>query len=78
MRPGSPEKALTEEDIAFIGKLQKEIKKAEENIPRIIKADSPKETEQGLAKLILTISSYKKAYGEGGIQESEEGIAFSR
>ena len=54
-RHGSPEKALTEEDIAYIEKLQKEIKKAEENIPRIIKADSPRETEQGLAKLILTI-----------------------
>jgi hypothetical protein len=54
-RPGSPRKALTKEDIAFIGKLQKEIKKAEENIPRIIQADSPRETEQGLAKLILTI-----------------------
>ena len=54
-RPGSPEKALTKEDIAYIEKLQNEIKKAEENIPRIIHADSPKETEQGLAKLILTI-----------------------
>ena len=54
-RPGSPEKALTKEDIAYIEKLQKEIKKAEENIPRIIHADSPRETEQGLAKLILTI-----------------------
>jgi len=54
-RPGSPEKALTKEDIAYIEKLQNEIKKAEENIPRIIHADSPRETEQGLAKLILTI-----------------------
>jgi hypothetical protein len=53
--PGSREKELTEEDIAYIEKLQKEIKKAEENIPRLINADSPRETEQGLAKLILTI-----------------------
>ena len=53
--PGSPHNALTKEDIAYIETLRKEIKKAEENIPRIIHADSPRETEQGLAKLILTI-----------------------
>jgi hypothetical protein len=52
---GSPERALTEEDRTYIEKLQKEIRMAEENIPRIIRADSPRETEQGLAKLILTI-----------------------
>ncbi|MBA4391534.1 MAG: gas vesicle protein K [Syntrophus sp. (in: bacteria)] len=51
----SPERELTEDDKAYIEKLQKEIKKAEENIPRLINADSPRETEQGLAKLILTI-----------------------
>jgi hypothetical protein len=52
---GNPESELTEEDRVYIEKLQKEIKMAEENIPRLINADSPKETEQGLAKLILTI-----------------------
>jgi hypothetical protein len=46
---------MTDEDRAYIGKLQNEIRRAEENIPRIINADSPRETEQGLAKLILTI-----------------------
>lgn len=51
----SPEGVLTEEDRSYIEKLQKEIKRAEENIPRLINADSPRETEQGLAKLILTI-----------------------
>lgn len=51
----STDRELTEEDKAYIEKLQKEIKKAEENIPRIINANSPRETEQGLAKLILTI-----------------------
>jgi hypothetical protein len=53
--PGDPERELTEEDRIYIEKLQKEIKMAEDNIPRLINADSPKETEQGLAKLILTI-----------------------
>jgi len=51
----STDRELTKEDKAYIEKLQKEIKKAEENIPRLINADSPRETEQGLAKLILTI-----------------------
>jgi hypothetical protein len=54
-RKGSPDNTFTKSDVAYIEKLQKEIKRAEENIPRIIKADSPRETEQGLAKLILTI-----------------------
>jgi hypothetical protein len=53
--PGSPEAELSDADRVYIEKLQKEIKRAEENIPRLINADSPKETEQGLAKLILTI-----------------------
>ena len=52
---GDPEKELTTEDIAYIERLQREIKKTEENIPKIINANSPRETEQGLAKLILTL-----------------------
>jgi hypothetical protein len=54
-RFGDPEKELTPEDIEYIEKLQREIKKTEENIPKIINASSPRETEQGLAKLILTL-----------------------
>lgn len=53
--PGSQERELTEDDRAYIEKLQREIRKAEENIPRLIDAGSPRETEQGLAKLILSI-----------------------
>jgi len=45
----------TGEDIAYIQKLQREIRKAEENIPKLIDLGSPKKTEQGLAKLILTL-----------------------
>ena len=51
----NPEKELTPEDIEYIERLQREIKKAEENIPKLINADSPRETEQGLAKLVLTL-----------------------
>ncbi len=49
------DKKPTPEDIEYIEKLQREIRKAEENIPKLIDMGDPKETEQGLAKLILTI-----------------------
>lgn len=52
---GNSHKELTSEDRAYIERLQREIKKAEENIPKIINANSPRETEQGLAKLVLTL-----------------------
>jgi len=50
-----PDKELTAEDMEYIGKLQREIKRAEENIPKLIDLGNPKKTEQGLAKLILTL-----------------------
>jgi len=53
--PDNSGKELTEEDSAYIEKLQREIRKAEENIPRLLNMDGPRETEQGLAKLVLTI-----------------------
>ena len=49
------DKKPTPEDIEYIEKLQREIRKAEENIPKLIDMGDPQETEQGLAKLILTI-----------------------
>jgi len=49
------DKEATPEDIEYIEKLQREIRKAEENIPKLIDMGNPKQTEQGLAKLILTI-----------------------
>jgi hypothetical protein len=52
---GNPDNGLTPEDIDYIGKLQKEIRRAEENIPKLIDLGSPRKTEQGLAKLILTL-----------------------
>ncbi len=50
-----PDKEFTPEDMEYIQKLQREIRKAEENIPKLIDLGSPKKTEQGLAKLILTL-----------------------
>jgi hypothetical protein len=51
----NPDKELTAEDIEYINKLQREIKRAEENIPKLIDASDPKKAEQGLAKLVLTL-----------------------
>ena len=51
----NPDRELTPDDIAYIQKLQREIKKAEENIPKLIDLGSPKKTEQGLAQLVLTL-----------------------
>ena len=52
---GNHDNGLTHEDMDYIGKLQKEIRRAEENIPKLIDLGSPRKTEQGLAKLILTL-----------------------
>jgi len=52
---GNPDNGLTPEDMDYIGKLQKEIRRAEENIPKLIDLGSPRKTEQGLAKLVLTL-----------------------
>jgi hypothetical protein len=52
---GNPERELTPEDTAYIEKLQREIKRAEENIPKLIDLGHPKKAEQGLAKLVLTL-----------------------
>ena len=49
------DKEPTPEDIEYIERLQREIRKAEENIPKIIDMGNPKETEQGIAKLVLTL-----------------------
>jgi len=51
----NPDKGLTPEDIEYIQKLQREIKRAEENIPKLIDASDPKKAEQGLAKLVLAL-----------------------
>ena len=50
-----PDKEFTPDDIEYIEKLQREIKKAEENIPKLIDLGSPRKTEQGLAQLVLTL-----------------------
>jgi hypothetical protein len=52
---GRPDRGWTPEDVVYIEKLQREIKRAEGNIPRLIDLGHPKKAEQGLAKLVLTL-----------------------
>ena len=52
---GNSDKEFTPEDIEYIERLQREIRKAEENIPKLININNPRETEQGLVKLVLTL-----------------------
>ena len=52
---GNPGRELTSKDIEYMERLQREIRKAEENIPKLIDMGNPKKAEQGIAKLILTL-----------------------
>ena len=51
----NPEREPTKKELEYLAKLEREIRKAEANIPRLIDAKDPKETEQGVAKLVLTL-----------------------
>lgn len=51
----NPERKMTACDVEYLAKLSEEIKKAEINIAKNVNAGDPKETEKGLAQLILTI-----------------------
>lgn len=52
---GNPDSDPTSKDVEYIKRLQREIRRAEENIPKLIDLGNPKKTEQGLAKLILSL-----------------------
>ncbi len=45
----------TPEELEYVRNLETEIAKAESNISTLIEAGNPKETEQGLGKLVLTL-----------------------
>lgn len=50
-----PQRRPTQEELEYLAKLEKEIRRAEANIPRLIDADNPKKAEQGIAKLVLIL-----------------------
>jgi hypothetical protein len=45
----------TKEDLEYIARLEKEIKRAESQISGLIDVETPQKAEQGLAKLVLTL-----------------------
>lgn len=51
----NPKRKATPEELKYLAKLSEEIKKAEINIKKNIDAGNPKETEKGIAQLVLTI-----------------------
>jgi hypothetical protein len=50
-----PSREPTSEELEYIRRLQREIRRAEENIPKIIDAKNPREAEKGIATLVLTL-----------------------
>lgn len=55
LRNDHKNQAVTSEDMEYMRILENEIKRAEENIPRIIDAGNPKKAEKGIAQLVLTL-----------------------
>jgi len=51
----NPGREPTKQELEYLAKLEREIRKAEANIPKLINGRNPKETEQGIAKLVLTL-----------------------
>lgn len=51
----SPKREPTQQELEYLAKLEREIRKAEANIPQLIDAATPKKAEQGIAKLVLTL-----------------------
>ena len=52
---GSSTAKPTAKDLEYIQKLQGELRKVEENIPKILASRSVQESEKGIAKLVLTL-----------------------
>lgn len=50
-----PSREPNQKELEYIAKLEREIRRAEANIPKLIDARSPKKAEQGIAKLVLTL-----------------------
>ncbi len=72
--------AVSKEDEEYIKSLEREIERAERNIPRIIEASDPKKAEKGIAQLVLTLVKLikdlmyretKRRMGKGNLSEVE-------
>jgi hypothetical protein len=49
------DRPMTDEDKAYVEKLEREIAQIERSIPATIQLDTPKKAEAGIAKLVLTL-----------------------
>jgi hypothetical protein len=47
---------LTPEDIVYLDKLEEEIRRAEAAIPKVIEGSDPEKIEQGITRLVLTVT----------------------
>jgi len=71
---------MSKEDEEYIKSLEREIEKAERNLPKIIEASDPKKAEKGIAQLVLTLVKLikdlmyretKRRMGKGNLSEVE-------
>jgi len=51
----NPSQKPTQQELKYMAKLEREIRRAEANIPKLIDAGNPKKAEQGIAKLVLIL-----------------------
>jgi hypothetical protein len=50
------QEALTPEDVEYLNRLEEEIKRAEAAIPRVIEGSDAEKIEQGITRLVLTVT----------------------
>ncbi|MBU4299087.1 gas vesicle protein K [Patescibacteria group bacterium] len=50
-----PSREPTKQELEYLAKLEREIRRAEANIPKLIDAGNPKKAEKGIAQLVLTL-----------------------
>ena len=71
---------MSKEDEEYIRSLEREIERAERNIPKIIEASDPKKAEKGIAQLVLTLVKLikdlmyreaKRRIGKGNLSDIE-------
>jgi hypothetical protein len=55
-RSSQVQEALTPEDIVYLNKLEEEIKRAQAAIPRVIEGSDAERIEQGITRLVLTVT----------------------
>jgi hypothetical protein len=55
-RVGMPDEGLTPDDVIYLDKLEQEIQNAEAAIPKVIDGSDEEKIEQGITRLVLTVT----------------------